>query len=517
MKKLLALVLCLALLCGCSGMTGITKYEDMTYVRPDLDAIEAACDAAIALASESDDPEAVLEAVWDYYDVYDRYSTGYDLAYIRHHGDMTDYYWQTEHDFCAENYALLDMYLEELYAALAASPLRAQLEEQYFGEGFFLDYEGEGWYDEALLDLMAREQELVSEYYDLYEDCDAEPETDAWYDALALPLADLLAELTILRQEMAAYLGYDSYTDFAWDWYHRRDYTPAQASAYLHEIQTELVPLYENMNAAAPWAVGREPCSEKEVFEYVKTAAESMGGEADAAFWVLDKAGHYDISASEKKSGLSFEVFLQSYGHPFVFVSGTGTRYDCLTFAHEFGHAASDYAAFGSWAGTDVMEVFSQAMEYLSLCHTGADGDFVRLKLADSLSTYVEQSAYAAFEFALYDLPAGELTGENLLALYEQIGTAYGFESWDWDRRDLVTVPHFYEHPLYVISYVVSNDAALQLYQLELAAPGEGTRKFLDHLATGEETLLSFLASAELESPFGRTEQVRALMAAHFG
>ena len=76
MKKLLALVLCLALLCGCSGMTGITKYEDMTYVRPDLDAIEAACDAAIALASESDDPEAVLEAVWDYYDVYDRYATG---------------------------------------------------------------------------------------------------------------------------------------------------------------------------------------------------------------------------------------------------------------------------------------------------------------------------------------------------------------------------------------------------------------------------------------------------------
>lgn len=517
MKKLLALLLCLALLTGCSGMTGITLYEDMKYVRPDLDAVKESCDAAIALAAESSDAEAVLEAVWDYYDVYDLYTTQYDLAYIRHHGDMTDYYWQTEQDFCAENYGLLDLYLEELYEALAASPLRAELEAEYFGEGFFLDYDGEGWYDETLLDLMAREQELISEYYALYEDCDADPETDAWYDAQALPLAELLAELTGLRQEMAAYLGYDSYTDFAWDWYHLRDYSPAQAEQYLEELRAALVPLYEAMNAADPFAPGGEPCTEEEVFRYVKTAAESMGGEVQSAFQVLDRAGHYDISASDKKSGMSFEVFLQYYGHPFVFVSGTGTRYDCLSFAHEFGHAAMDYAAYGSWAGTDVAEIFSQAMEYLSLCHTDADESFVTMKLADSLSTYVEQGAYAAFEFALYSLPEEELTGEGLLELYGEIGAAWGFESWSWDSRDLVTIPHFYEHPLYIISYVVSNDAALQLYQMELEAPGSGTRVFLDHLATEEETLLAFLSSAQLQSPFGRVEQVRALMAEHFG
>jgi oligoendopeptidase F len=171
-----------------------------------------------------------------------------------------------------------------------------------------------------------------------------------------------------------------------------------------------------------------------------------------------------------------------------------------------------DYAAFGTTAGTDVAEIFSQGMEYLSLTD-----DLVELKLADSLSIYVEQGAYAAFELAMYALPEEEVTGENLLALYEEIGTAYGFESWDWDSRDLVTVPHFYEYPMYVISYVVSNDAAMQLYQMELQTPGSGAAVYLDQLATGEQTLLSFLASAGLRTPFGRTEEVRAIMEAHFG
>ena len=68
-----------------------------------------------------------------------------------------------------------------------------------------------------------------------------------------------------------------------------------------------------------------------------------------------------------------------------------------------------------------------------------------------------------------------------------------------------------------VISYVVSNDAAMQLYQMELQTPGSGALVYLDQLATGEQTLLSFLASAGLRTPFGRTEEVRAIMEAHFG
>lgn len=523
MKKLIALILCCALLlCGCNSshlqeLFGITPFRDMEYTRPDMDAVAQSCLDACTIAAESGDVDEILDAVWDYYDVYDKFSTSYDLAYIHHHADLGDFYWKTEHDFCAENAAQIDMYLEDLYYALAECPLRAELEERYFGEGFFLDYEGDSFYDETLLELMEQEQALISEYYDMTDRATEEAYSDAWFDAWALPMADVLAQLIAVRQEMAAYVGYDSFPEFAWDYYYYRDYTPAQADAYLEEIRTALVPLYENMNAMDVWGPGGEDCSEEEVFRYVKDAAKAMGGLTKEAFTELELGGLYDISASPDKSGLSFELFLTWYMEPYVFVSGTGTAYDRLTFAHEFGHFATDHAAVGSWAGTDVLEVFSQGMEYLSLCYGDAGQAFIDMKLADSLSTYVEQAAYAAFEQEMYTLTGDALTGGKLLELYEEICTGYGFDSWDWDPRDLVTIPHFYGNPMYIISYVVSNDAAMQLYEMELETPGTGKDCFEDNLATEESFFLAFLEEAGLHSPFGRVGEVRALMAQHFG
>ena len=524
MKRLVCLLLCAALvLSGCTGaknalgFSGIVKYADMVYTHPNMEAAENYRDAAIEAAETAKDADEVLEAVWDFYDIYDRYLTSYDLAYIRYHADLTDIYWREEHDYCAEKVSEMDAYLEDIYCAIARSVHRAELEGEYFGEGWFESYDGGGFYDEELLAMMEREQELVGDYYDLSNSAEAEYYSEAYFDQCALPLAGILAELVLLRQEMAAWLGYDSYIDFAWDWYYYRDYTPAQADEYLEEIRRELVDVYRRVNGMDLWEPYSRPCSEQEVFSYVENTAEALGGRVEEAFRLLDQAGLYDIAPGENKSGLSFETYLTAYYEPFVFVSGTGTAYDCLTFAHEFGHFANDYAAAGSVAGVDVMEVFSQGMEYLSLCYGECPGDFVDMKLADSLTVYVEQAAYAAFEGAVYALPAAEVTGENLLVLYGEICRSYGFDSMDWDPRDMVTIPHFYGNPLYVISYVVSNDAAMQLYELELQTPGAGKTVFEENLETEEAYFLAFLQEAGLESPFGRVDEVKELMEARFG
>ena len=522
MKRILALLLCAVLLTGCMPSSalesfGIIPFRDMEYVRPDLTALEAACDEACALAQSSEDVQQVLDGVWRYYDVYDDFFTNYDLAYIHYHADQTDEFWAAEHDFCAENAGQPDMLLEELYQTLTRSPIRAELEEQYFGADFLTDFEGEPFYDEELLALYAREQELIARYYALGAECEAESETDAWYDECALPMADVLAELALVRRQIARWAGYDSYTDFAWDYSYYRDYTREQAADYLEQIRRELVPLYENMNAMEVWAPGEAFCSEREVRRYVRQTAQGMGGIVREAYTVMELGQLFDISADARKSGLSFELYLDWYMEPYILITGTETAYDKLCFAHEFGHFAMDYAAEGSWAGTDVMEVFSQGMEYLSLIYAGADEDFVRMKLADSLCTYVEQAAYAEFEFRLYDLPEEELTGPGILELYEQVGAAYGFRSLQWDPRDLITIPHFYERPLYVISYVVSNDAAMQLYELERNAPGTGAERLSAHLTTEAAGLMEFLREAELESPFDRIDAVKGIMAAYFG
>ena len=87
----------------------------------------------------------------------------------------------------------------------------------------------------------------------------------------------------------------------------------------------------------------------------------------------------------------------------------------------------------------------------------------------------------------------------------------YGFDTGSYDPRGVVDIVHFFLYPQYVISYVVSNDAALQLYQKEQTQAGAGLKIFEESLATEQEYFLAFLEEAGLDSPFtpGRMETVK--------
>ena len=117
------------------------------------------------------------------------------------------------------------------------------------------------------------------------------------------------------------------------------------------------------------------------------------------------------------------------------------------------------------------------------------------------LNTYIEQSAYALFEQRMYGLEGEALTVEALQALYEETCLEFGFDSWAWDSRDFVTVPHFYELPMYVISYVVSNDLALQIYRLELEEPGAGLELYDAILSSDDTYVMEFAEAYGLDNP----------------
>ncbi len=84
------------------------------------------------------------------------------------------------------------------------------------------------------------------------------------------------------------------------------------------------------------------------------------------------------------------------------------------------------------------------------------------------------------------------------------------FDSVGYDRREFVDVTHFYTNPMYVFSYVVSNDAAMQLYQLEQEQRGAGLELYEQNLTTEESYFLAFLDSAGLESLLRREESARS-------
>ena len=279
--------------------------------------------------------------------------------------------------------------------------------------------------------------------------------------------------------------------------------------SYMAEISRELVPIYRDMAQSDIWDYSYRRCSESQIMDYVRQAAKNMGGSVWDAFSVMESRELCDITYGENKYATSFEVYLTCYEVPFVFLCPTLENYDKLTFAHEFGHFCNDYQSYGSVAGADVLEVFSQGMEYLLLCYGEENRDLAGMKLADSLSTYVEQSCYASFEEQMYSLSGEDLTPEGLRRLYERTAKDFGLDQTVFDSRDFITVTHFYTNPMYIISYVVSNDAAMQLYQLELKETGAGLTRYEENLDTWEMYFLAFLKEAELESPFDRVAEVR--------
>ena len=482
--------------------------SQMEYSRPDMAQHEQILLESCRIAREETDIDKVLEGIVEYYDVYDRFYTDLALADLHYSCDLTDTYWQKEYEFCMEQSAEVDAGLEELYYALAESPIRAELEAEYFGEGYFDSYEGESIYDAQLLALLEQEAQLKGQYQQMLSgDIYAEGFLEENWEAMA----GVLVELVQVRRQIAKETGYESYPDCAYDFYHARDYSAREAESYVQEIAATLTDSYRKICRSSVWELGYSYCPEEETYAYVQKAARKMGGQIGKTFRFLDQESLCHISYGPNKAVGAYEVYLWSYTSPFIFVSPYLDQSDKLTFSHEFGHFLNDYACGGSYVGTDVSEVHSQAFEYLCLLYGENTADLEKYKLADSLCTYVEQAAYALFEQRLYELEEEALTPEGIRALYEEVGLEFGFDSRNWDSREFVTINHFYTEPMYIISYVVSNDVAFQIYQKEKVSEGAGLEVYETCLGSEDSYLLWFADNYGLDSPFapGRLEQVK--------
>ncbi len=519
MKKPICLLLCALLLAmmlgGCVDIAGyfrgisslfgynqIVAYSDMVYTRPDPAVCTQAVEDATQLAGE-DDLDALLEGIyrlnWEYNDYY----TNMSLAYIHYCADLTDTYWSQEYNYCAEGTTELSAALDQFYTLLAAGPHREALEsEAYFGPGYFDDYAGDSLWDETFTALNQQETELINHYYTL--------SAQDYTRQTQLEMGSLFLELVQLRREIAAYAGYDTYTAYAYDTFYDRDFTPQQARSYLDEIRQELVPLYRRQALEGSWDFGYTQTSTADTRAFVSGVSQAMGELVAEAYQVMDQYGLNDIGYAPNKYDASFETYLYTYEVPFVFLNPTGTIRDHLTFAHEFGHFANDYASYGMTRSIDVAEFFSQGMEYLSLFYGTDTQELTAYKLCSSLSVYVEQSAYAYFEELVYAADPQDLTQGDIAGLFQRAMEAYGLDVWDIDPMDYVSVTHFFTNPVYIISYVVSNDAAMQLYLQEQAQTGMGLATYLAVLDTPQTQFLAFLEEAGLESPFtpGRLSQV---------
>ena len=557
-RMLLALLLCAVLLGGCAaprldrgfggllaslkGEAEIPHFSEMVYERPQaaLDDMDSNLEQLEQALENGSSMRAVKRILDRCYEDYYHFDTMYCLAEIRSCQDMTDEYYAGELSWCLDAYYDMQEYMDDMYYLCGGSAMAERLEKEYFWEGFAGEYADASLSDfnEETLSLMHRESALLSEYrevsaspsvrldngteVDLYSYL-AEAGEDEYYDALMAyyrqyngVMSRIYIDLVKTRRELADKLGFSDYEEMAYDYSFDRDYTPAQAARYLEDIRELIVPLYAELGDGSveyPWL------SESELVRVLRRGTEAMGGEAAEAFAFMERYGLYDVSLSQYKAGKSYQTYLNDYEAPFVFVNPYGDDSDILSFAHEFGHFVDSYTNYNAAESIDVAEVFSQAMEYLMLDYAAetlpADRleNLRQIKWRDTLDLYVQQASFAAFEQAVYAADPEELSAEFLNELSLRLAVDYGYydgSSEEYYALSWIDIVHFFEQPFYVISYPVSNDVALQIWEREQEEPGAGLEIYRKALPREYDGMIATAEAAGLESPFapGRIAQV---------
>lgn len=549
--RLLSMLLALLMLTGCSSSIlndqldsayralqrnfisadrNLVPFDEMEYLRPDMSAISADFDA-VNDALDGGDIDAVSDALDACYLDYYNFDTMYTIADIRSCQDVYDSYYADEVSWCGESFAAVQQKMEDMFYACAASDLAQELEENYFWEGFTDDYSdwSQSYYNDAAVELMQRESALVSEYRALAAESAASlgetsgvgsyMQTIRNYEKYNEDFARIYIELVRVRQELAAQFGMD-YEQMQYSFYFERDYTPEQAAQYVADIRSYMVPVYEEVMEASPYDdIYYDYLDEDELLSVLGSVTELMGGDVKAAFDFMTKYELCDVSLNSSKAAMSFQTYLSNYEAPFLFLDPYGDTEDILTLSHEFGHYVDAFVNYNASETIDMSECYSQAMEYLALGYydevLGEDeaDNLRRMKLLDTLDLYVQQTSFAEFESTVYSMDPDQLSAEVLNDLSLQLARDYGY--CDESRAKYYAmswsdISHFFEYPFYVITYPVSNDIAMQIYELSQDGGTAGLDKYNELLSREYTGFLDNIEEAGFTSPFesGRVQRV---------
>ena len=528
-----------------SRQEDIPVFSEMEYERPSLEEMDALILAAEEAMDAGADFETLEPLLDDCFLYYYHYDTMYTLADIRSCLDLSDEYYAAEYLWCSENYTLIDQAIDGLYYACAASPMAAELEEKYFWEGFCEEYsdETESIYNDETVALMQQESNLIAEYRalmaepvvsyrgkdepldELLERLSGSAYNDAvvaYYTQYNERVADLFIRLVSVREQLAGAMGYDSYEQMQYSYGFGRDYTPEQAEGYLQDIKTYMVPLYRDLSVSSvPYEIWYSDLDEETLRDILRQSVSDFGGSVQEAYDFMLRHELCDLKQDSRKANMSFETYLNDYEAPFLFVNAAGTNEDILTFAHEFGHYSDAYVNLNSYESVDLAEVYSQAMEYLVLSRLDEQLDetevdnLARIKMIDTVEMFVQQASYAEFEHRVYALGAENLSAEVLNETARKVAKEYGYYVYQYDEffsLSWIDIPHYFEQAFYIVSYPISDDLAMQIFDLERGEPGAGMQRYLDNLERDFSGMMGLVDAGGFESPFapGRVEAIAA-------
>lgn len=542
------------------------KFSELTYTRPELQSINAACLEFEQQAKEADSFET-LDKVFIRYDTFIENGFFSDYAimriYERAHTNLPDY--KEELNICKEVDIHNKPFRKRVLQAILNSPFAVGLTEKY---GAYPIEHMRRWAEEQqdtskIASLLQEEHNLCRAYNEIMDNArinfegksmsqhdlsalkdsqDRERRYQIWqvsgklYEESRPKLDSIFDSLVHNRHQQAEKMGFSNYTDYAYQLL-QRDFTREQAEEYRNSIVKHLVPLGSKLmeeqakrhGISVPFsAADNIPFKEgypkpigtsEETLATVFSVFRDLSAETREFIDFMIDNEFIDAERREHKSDTGFCILIPRAKAPYLFSHPSGDIADINSFTHEGGHAFAGYMNRLeplSWRRAypaEVAETHSQSMELFFFPYMerlfGCDAAKYRSShLASSITSICYELLVDHFQHEVYDHP--ELSPEQRHKVWRKLLKRYrpwiklndGIPFFG-DGHFWQRQPHIFHSPFYYIDYSLSQITALQFFSLAQIDQQQAWDKYLAFIKKGgTENFITLNQNASLHSPF---------------
>ena len=340
-------------------------------------------------------------------------------------------------------------------------------------------------------------------------------------------LDDLMNELLVSRNEIAANADFKDFRDFMFASLGRFDYTANDCIQFHEAVEKFLVPINEKIDAhhrkelqldvLKPWDVsaavkGKVPLQPFSSTEDAMTKTIACFHEIDpflgSCMSQMKQANRIDLDSRKGKAPGGYNYPLYETGLPFIFMNSTNSLRDMVTLVHEGGHAVQsivdrplelvDFKNLPS----EIAELASMSMELISMEHwhhyfeNEQELKMAKRKhLEDVLKGLPWIACVDAFQHWIYTNPnhTVEERSNAWLKTYERFAS----KSVDWSGVESIKKLlwqkqlHIYEVPFYYIEYGFAQLGAIAMWRNYRLNPEQTIKQYLDALKMGYTASIS--------------------------
>ena len=501
------------------------RFNEITYRRPDMDALKAAVEEATRKVREAKNYAEVRDAYFTVQEKEQDADTMYVVCHVRNTIDTADAFYDGEMKWLREADARMIPVFNAWKKALAESAFRGEFEAE-FGQQLLRKIDAALMTsDEKIVPETIREGELRQDYqkttagamtefrgeqcnfYGLLKHMQSTDRAErkeafeAWaalYDRISGTLEEIYAEQVRLRDTMAKKMGFKTYIEMAYITRNRFDYTQEDAARFREQVLRTITPAVAEIREAQRKRLGVDRLryydeglkfpdgnavpigTVKELVEKARKMYREMSPETGEFFDFMTEYELFDLETKPGKHMGGYMTRLPSYQAPFIFSNFNGTEADVDVLTHEAGHAFQGYLAMRSipvsalsGSTSEINEVHSMSMEHFAYpwmeSFFGDKADkYITAHLFGALCTIPYLVCVDEFQHAVYADP--EQRPADWRRIWREIERKY--MPWrDYDGNEFLEGGgfwmqklHVFLYPFYYIEYALAQICAFQYY-----------------------------------------------------